>query len=434
MTQIPAPRVPLINADTGLISREWFRFFNYVYEQLNNTTYAQSSADVSYDEGGTGAVLRSVQSKLRESVSVKDFGAVGDGVTDDTAAIQAAITSLGNNGGSIYIPASNYKISSAININNQNGVKIFGDGYKSTIVLDSTTSNGIVVSGTSTGTILDSFWLVGSASATAGNMISVTTTANPSLFLDKVLINNGWNGLSTATNNSDVFIQNFLFSNQVNIGIISGGGIWANVGNVNNAGSIGFQIVSGLGPFMSNVDFFACATGVAINPAAAIQIGQARFVNVACENGTLGWLIGGGGGTVLSVMMENCNATQHSTNGVSILSGVDGVVIDNLIASGNTSSGVTIFGGTNIQIKGGFFGSNGGNGIGVAANVNKFLITGVTAGPSAGYAANQQYGILVAAGTSNQYIISLNNTVGNILGSISDGGSGVNKVVANNIV
>ena len=34
VTQIPAPRVPLINPDTGLMSREWFRFFNALYEQL----------------------------------------------------------------------------------------------------------------------------------------------------------------------------------------------------------------------------------------------------------------------------------------------------------------------------------------------------------------------------------------------------------------
>ena len=34
VTQIPAPRVPIVDSTTGLMSREWFRFFNAVYEQL----------------------------------------------------------------------------------------------------------------------------------------------------------------------------------------------------------------------------------------------------------------------------------------------------------------------------------------------------------------------------------------------------------------
>lgn len=41
---------------------------------------------------GTGAVTTTVETKLHEKISVRDFGAVGDGITNDTAAIQAAMT------------------------------------------------------------------------------------------------------------------------------------------------------------------------------------------------------------------------------------------------------------------------------------------------------------------------------------------------------
>lgn len=59
---------------------------------------------VGYTPAGTGAVATTVQAKLRESVSVKDFGAVGDGVTDDTSAIQAAINYASANSKSVFIP------------------------------------------------------------------------------------------------------------------------------------------------------------------------------------------------------------------------------------------------------------------------------------------------------------------------------------------
>ena len=75
------------------------------------------SSLIGFIQAGSGAVARTVQSKLRDTVSVKDFGAVGDGVADDTAAIQAAVNAAVAGGfKQIVFPDGNYVINSTITV------------------------------------------------------------------------------------------------------------------------------------------------------------------------------------------------------------------------------------------------------------------------------------------------------------------------------
>ena len=78
-----------------------------------------------------------VRSADESHVNVKWFGAKGDGIADDTKAIQAAIDSLPEGGGTVYLPAGTFLISSTIRIGNGNagtekstvtGIKLIGAG------------------------------------------------------------------------------------------------------------------------------------------------------------------------------------------------------------------------------------------------------------------------------------------------------------------
>lgn len=81
---------------------------------------------VSFQQAGTGTAVRTAQDKLREWVSVKDFGAVGDGVTNDSAAVQAAVTHCLNTGDQLYWPDGTYLTASSIS--EFHSVKHFGAG------------------------------------------------------------------------------------------------------------------------------------------------------------------------------------------------------------------------------------------------------------------------------------------------------------------
>jgi hypothetical protein len=85
---------------------------------------SSGSSLVGFIQTGTGATATTVQARLRQTVSVKDFGAVGDGTTDDTTAITNAIAATPV-GGQLYFPTGTYKLTSEIVI--QKSITLNGD-------------------------------------------------------------------------------------------------------------------------------------------------------------------------------------------------------------------------------------------------------------------------------------------------------------------
>ena len=146
----------------------------------NNLASSGGSALVGFLQAGIGAVTRTVESKLRESVSVTDFGAVGNGVSNDYAAFILWAAEVNSSGNEWVIPQGNYLLDGPSTINLRTGGKCFG----TLIIPKNNHSCRIVFERDSAGTILNtSGWTAlnrGSSSANAlsaaGKYINIGST------------------------------------------------------------------------------------------------------------------------------------------------------------------------------------------------------------------------------------------------------------------
>lgn len=391
------------------------------------------------------------------------YGATGNGSTDDTAAIQAAITAAG--AGIVYLPAGQYKVSSALSLS-ASGASLLGAGVGATRLVTNSATSDVIRMGLS-----GSYRVPGSRVGDLSIGASVTRTAGAAIrvypgeqfTIDNIrigpmggdgIVANAVGGVSPA----------IIYASRIDAEItgafsavlVDGGGefhlshswlrgpvFWD--GTV--TGSVGINVLEG-GVFVNDVEAVQFERGIYLHPAAGKLVAWSTFRNVLADQNALHGFHLAGSGNIWGISLIDCwagtnaVASPHtSINGTGFkLEKGDGIIVSNVRSINNGGHGIDVLSGvTNLSILGGFVTGNSvasyGNaqGIAIEANVQRFRIQGVRTGSAAGQPVQQGWGIFIVAGSDN-YIVTGNDTAGNVTGGINNvPGTSATRIVASNL-
>ena len=198
--------------------------FSDILNLASSYTYKGTAAGYTVQTGPTpGApVVQSLQNWMDQWASVKDFGALGDGSTDDTAAINRALSQLYCQTQqspairrSLFFPAGVYVTSSPINI--PTWATLYGEGPNNSIIRMAATSNsGSYVAQTAdslqqTGSNIGSNGATAPTSITIANMAFQSLDNTKNIFLVQSATNCEFKGVSfIGPGNTNTLINNSL--------------------------------------------------------------------------------------------------------------------------------------------------------------------------------------------------------------------------------
>lgn len=95
-------------------------------ERLSNVVVTGVDAsEVNFLQAGVGAQPRTAENKLRESVSIADFGANGDGITDNAVILASALAAGFRR---VYVPKGAYALASPVSVTLADSLTLEGDG------------------------------------------------------------------------------------------------------------------------------------------------------------------------------------------------------------------------------------------------------------------------------------------------------------------
>jgi len=412
--------------------------------------------DVTYKLPAVDSVFTNVEAKLSETVSMNDFGAVGDGTTDDTAAIQAAL----NTGRVVYLPEGTYQISSALTIT-QNNTGIRGDGFGSVIRTTSATEDVFTIGdGTNeiSGLLFSDFvvW-------------STVTKSSGFAFNNRFITDSTWSNVSAGTidlyvanSNAHRLFDGFYFNrfSQCSIEggqvVVSNDGIKAR-GNSDQSFGAELSVDGGLriykaggkgvylggacgGVYLDRVDLSECYRGVYMDSLLAGITNREVFLESGLTiDSCTGWGVNveANGVALLEAdgpWVSACGSVATGEGGIKVAPSA-GVSArwSNLRVNYCYYDGVQINDGAHV-FSGGYIrncgtGSSGGNGLTIAA-LSQATVTGMMIHNNGN--ATRGYGIRIE-GTVTNYNIQSNSFFGNgQLAIYQPSGPDLNKIIRDN--
>jgi hypothetical protein len=343
-----------------------------------------TSQGVTYTPSGTGAVATTVQAKLREAVSVKDFGAVGNGVTDDTAAIQAAIAAINTNGGgSIYFPKGTYLISSLLTVSSNTNLvgetlgtvlKVAAGSVITAMVRVAASSSNVTISSLKFD-LNNTLNVIGAWVSGVG--INNVTVEDCTFFNSNgvnghyyIVVNSSTSATTNYTNNIKIIGCNFSSNTVVTTGSIAASsttltlaaGTGANIVNGQGVYVVGAQSLTATGYLTATVVSGGGTDTLVLSTPAIASVTNAQVIagvsgGITCFNGVYNLLIEGNtaGQVVTAFRLNNfltgCKEVKLKNNTVTsffnraiVLEGVLRSVISDNIVSGTYSTGTAITG------------------------------------------------------------------------------------------
>jgi len=424
--------------------------------------------------GGAGGVMNQQAQALlnrsellRRQQATPVLGAAGDGVTDDTGAIQAAINSC--SAGAVFIPAGNYKLSRELTITNPL-VTIVGAGIDATILRQADgAANGLnfdypILFGHPTGGgVCDITIESGAGLATSKFFGSGSTgaairlkNASDNFAVRRVSLNNFargayliycWNTrwsdlrvLCFATSGIEIDLDgsNIGGSNSFTASKISNNGF----SGVNTA-SAGIRILASGGELFDNIDVTSTNNGVLVAPASGSQQVLYLFFNQVLADTCLasGWEVNGETAPVQSINMADCWGAYNGGHGLYVhgpqvdsIRWVGGRLRQNQMHGAFVSSSAR-----NVAFNSAEVASNSrtnGNtyhGLRFEGGANNWQVLGSRIGNYAPSSGTQGYGVSIGSDSGLNFTIADNDLTGNSTSGVQLGVVASNAKITGNL-